>query len=160
MRPGRVDLAEQYFCQGVAELDALGETGLNSTMLGLFALVLCDLGRFEEAEQQIVRSREMAVEDDIATQTAWRIAASLTSSDRGQHERALSLADEAVEIIEGTDFLPWQAQTEEVRGRVLEAAGRADEARAAFTDALERFEQKGDQPGAERVRTRLDPLPG
>ena len=111
MRLGRVDLAERYFRQGVAELDALGETGMNSTMLGQLALSLCDLGRFEEAEQEIARSREMAVEDDFATQSTWRIAASLTASERGEHERALSLADEAVEIIEGTDFLAWQAQT-------------------------------------------------
>jgi predicted negative regulator of RcsB-dependent stress response len=43
----------------------------------------------------------------------------------------------------------------EVRGLVLAAAGRDDDAREAFEQALERYERKGNVVSAERVRERL-----
>ncbi|MEX1262881.1 MAG: hypothetical protein WEE66_02930, partial [Actinomycetota bacterium] len=75
--------------------------------------------------------------------------------------RALKPAKDTslLEIIDDSDYLGWQAEGREVRGRVLDAAGRHDEARAAFGEALERFERKGDRPCAERVGGRLASLP-
>lgn len=70
--------------------------------------------------------------------------------------------DDALEIIDNSDYLGWQAEGREVHGRVLEAAGRHGESQAAFGEALERFERferKGDRPGAERVRGRVASLP-
>ncbi|MEX1265033.1 MAG: adenylate/guanylate cyclase domain-containing protein [Actinomycetota bacterium] len=95
-RLGRSDLAEQYFRQGVKEFDELGETGFNSYLLGLWALALCDLGRFDEAESATARARELAAEDDFASQGAWRLGAALVASARGKHERATSLVDDAL----------------------------------------------------------------
>ena len=158
-RLGRSDLAERYFRQAVTELDALGETGFNSTILGSLALALCDLERFDEADEAIARSRDLAAEDDFASQAGWRMAAAIADSARGEHERAAVLADEALEIVEGTDYLAWQAGALEVRGRVLDAAGRLEEARAAFGASLDAFERKGDRPSADRVRQRLGSLP-
>ena len=158
-RLGRSDLAERYFRQGVAELDALGETGFNSTMLGLLALSLCDLERFDEAEQATARARELAAEDDFASQAGWRMAAALAASARGEHELAASLVDEALGFVEVTDYLAWQAGALEIRGRVLEAAGRLEGARAAFEASLDAFEKKGDRPSADRVLQRLGSMP-
>ncbi len=157
-RLGRLDLAEGYFRQGVAELDELGETGFQSTMLGLWALALCDLGRFGEAESAATRARELAAEDDFASQGGWRLGAALVASSRGEHERAISLADDALAILDDSDYLGWQAEGREVRGRVLETAGNEEEAGVAFSEALDRFERKGDRPSAERVRARLGAL--
>jgi hypothetical protein len=42
-----------------------------------------------------------------------------------------------------------------VRALVLEAAGRGDEARASFEQAVDRFEGKGDRVATERLRARL-----
>jgi len=79
-------------------------------------------------------------------------------SARGQHEEALRLIDEATAISAPTDYLDWQAETAAVRGLVLRAAGRAEEARAAFEDALARYERKGAVPAARRMREELETL--
>jgi hypothetical protein len=43
-----------------------------------------------------------------------------------------------------------------VRGTVLAAAGRGDEARSAYQAALDRFERKGNVVAAARIRARLE----
>ena len=77
---------------------------------------------------------------------------------RGEFDGALTLADEAVAINGRTDYLVWQGDSYEVRGMVLEAAGRGEDARAAFDEALARYEGKGNVPAAARIRARLDAL--
>src|SRR5262245_14961266 len=57
---GRLDQAEAIFRQAVAFWDARGETAFNSTLTALLALVLCDLERFDEAEDQAARSLDLS----------------------------------------------------------------------------------------------------
>ena len=140
--------------------DALGETGFNSTMTALLASALCDLGRFDEAETNARRSRELSADDDFASQAAWRAAQARVLSHRGEHGEALRLADEALAINESTDYLTWQGESDEVRGMVLAAAGRTDEALEAYGRATERLERKGIVPAVERVRARITELLG
>ena len=157
---GHPERAEQQFRRSVEQWDVLGETGFNSTITALLASVLCDLGRFDEAEVNTRRSRELSADDDFASQSAWRMAQARVLSHRGEHDDALALADEAIAINETTDYLTWQAESDEVRGMVLAAAGRTDEAQEAYDRALERFERKGVVPAAERVRARITELLG
>ena len=105
------------------------------------AMVLSMEGRADETWAQLEHTdglwrdrrhlvRELSSEDDFASQNAWRLAAALVASARGKHERATSLVDDALEIIDNSDYLGWQAEGREVRGRVLEAAGRHGESHA------------------------------
>jgi predicted negative regulator of RcsB-dependent stress response len=137
---------------------ASGETGFNSTISGLLALSLCDQAKFDEAEVQAARSRSLAAEDDFASQAASRMAQAQVLLDRGDVDAALVLADEAVAINGATDYLNWQGESYEIRAAILLAAGRVPEARAAFADALERYERKGTAPWAERARSRLQAI--
>ncbi len=155
---GRVDAAEQLFRRGVEELTARGETGFNSTMTALLALALCDGGSFDEAEEYVSKSRQLAAEDDFATQSAWRLALARILSDRGEHSAAVALAEEAAAMVDATDYIAWQGDAHEVRGSALLAAGLRDEARAALAEALARYERKGVVPSAERLRDRLGGL--
>ena len=155
---GRFEDAERYFRRGVEIFDSLGETGFNSTMTAVHASTLCRLGRFEEAEASAARSRELSAEDDFASQVAWRRAQAWVLSARGEHEEALRLLDEAAALVAPTDYLDFQAETGAVRGLVLRAAGRTEEARAAFEDSLARYERKGAIPAARRVREELETL--
>ncbi len=150
--------AERYLLRAVEGFDALGETGYNSTVTALLALALCDQGRFDEADAWVARSRELGATDDFATQAAWRMARSRILSHRGGHEEAIALADEAVAILEPSDYLAWRAEGEEVRGIALASAGRVDEARVAFGAALELFERKGVVLAIARLRERLAAL--
>ena len=152
---GKYAQAERLFRFLIETLDAMGETGFNSTIRGLLAGTLCDLERFEEAEAVASRSRELASDDDFATQAYWRMARARVLAHRAEFDEAIRLADEAIEITDPTDYLVDQGDAREVRGLVLEAAGRGDDARAAYEEALDRFERKGNVVAAGRVRKRL-----
>jgi predicted negative regulator of RcsB-dependent stress response len=136
--------------------DSIGETGFNSTISAVLALTFCDLERYEEAERFAAKSRELSAEDDFASQASWRLARARVLADRGEFEDSLRLADEAVAINERTDYISWQGDAHEVRGSILEAAARGDDAREAYETALDRFERKGNVVAAARVRARLE----
>jgi tetratricopeptide (TPR) repeat protein len=153
---GRLDDAERLFREMHEAYESIGETGFNSTITALLALTLCDLGRFDEAEAFAERSRAMTAEDDFASLAAWRCAMARVLADRGRYEEALRLAGEAIAITEATDYLVWQGDCHEVRGQVLDAAGRGDDASAAFEEAIDRYERKGNVVAAARVRARLE----
>jgi class 3 adenylate cyclase/tetratricopeptide (TPR) repeat protein len=152
---GRFEDAERTLREMNATYDEMGETGFNSTVCALLAHVLCDLGRFDEAETFAARSRGMSAEDDLASQSSWRMAQARVLTDAGRFDEALGISNEAIAIIESTDYIDWQGQAHEVRALGLEAAGRGDEARAAFEQALDRFERKEDRVATERLRARL-----
>jgi class 3 adenylate cyclase/tetratricopeptide (TPR) repeat protein len=157
---GRFDQAQDIFREAVAFWDARGETAFNSTCTALLAVVLCDLGRFDEAEHQAARSRDLSADDDFASHAAWRMARARVRSDRDDHMGALGDADQAVSILDATDYIAWQAEGNEVRGMVLAASGRTAEATADLERSIELFERKGVVPAVERVRGRLASLLG
>jgi class 3 adenylate cyclase/tetratricopeptide (TPR) repeat protein len=153
---GRLDEAERLLREMIEAYDSIGETGFNSTISGILAQVLCDLERFDEADVFSEKSRSLAAVDDFASQALWRMGRGRVFAASGAFEEALRLADEAVEIMERTDYLVFQGDGHEVRGQILESAGRGDDARAAFEEALDRYERKGNVVAAARVRARLD----
>jgi tetratricopeptide (TPR) repeat protein len=138
--------------------NATRETGFNSTTSALLSISLCELDRFEEAEEIAERSRAMTNEEDFASQHLWRVAMALIESNRGSHEKAAELAREAIDFTEPTDYLPMRGQAHETLGRVLSAAGRPDEAREAYERSLQRYQQKGDLVSSGRLRDRLAAL--
>jgi class 3 adenylate cyclase/tetratricopeptide (TPR) repeat protein len=155
---GRLDEAEAIFREMHQVYESIGETGFNSTICGLIAQTLCDVGRYDEADSFAEKSRTLAAEDDFASQGVWRMARARVLAASGAFEEALGLADEAVEIMDGTDYLVYQGDGHEVRGSVLEAAGRGGDARAAYEEALARYGRKGNVPAASRIRARIDRL--
>jgi class 3 adenylate cyclase/tetratricopeptide (TPR) repeat protein len=152
---GRLEDAERLLREMSAAYDSIGEAGFNSTIIAVLANTLCDLQRYDEAEGLAARSRELSADDDFASQSSWRMAQARVLADRGAFDDALRLADEAVEISEGTDYLTWQGDGHEARGLVLQSAGRVDDACAAYGEALERYERKGNVVAAARIRQRL-----
>jgi tetratricopeptide (TPR) repeat protein len=91
----------------------------------------------------------------VITQMLWRQARARVLAARGQHAEADLLAREAVALGEPTQMLGAQAEAYADLGEVLERAGRADEATAAFEDALGRFERKENLVRAGQVGERL-----
>jgi hypothetical protein len=69
-----------------------------------------------------------------------------------------SLAREAVAIIERTDGLNFQGDALCDLAEVLTVGGRSDEAAAALTESLDRYERKRNLAMARQVRTRLADL--
>jgi tetratricopeptide (TPR) repeat protein len=114
-------------------------------------------GRYEEAEQRVAQAREHP-DNSPATQALWRQAAALVNASRGEYTDAEALAREALTHVHQTDSPGVQADAYFDLAHVLEAAGRRDEAIAAWHEALERYERKQIVPLARRVRDRLSSL--
>jgi hypothetical protein len=75
---------------------------------------------------------------------------------RGELDRALALATDAVELAAGTDALNQHAKAQHDLGEVLSLADRGRDARAAYGLALELYSEKGNVVGASQVRSLLD----
>jgi tetratricopeptide (TPR) repeat protein len=116
------------------------------------------LGRPDEAEQLARQGRELCDPDDVWTQALWRQAQALVHSARGEHVDAVRLTEEAVGWWSRTDSPLRQGEAFGDLAEILEAAGRRDEAIAAWRDALDCYERKEVLPSAARVRERLAAL--
>jgi tetratricopeptide (TPR) repeat protein len=141
-----------------AYLEATGHTAGLSTAAPQLGRILCRLGRYDEAEQLAQKGRELGDPDDIATQIVWRRVQALVHAHRGEHTEAERLAREAVAYAQLTDMLQEQGDALADLAEVLEAAGRRDDAIAAWREALDCYERKQIIPLARRTRERLAAL--
>jgi tetratricopeptide (TPR) repeat protein len=139
-------------------LDYLAERGQLAALAAYapkFGRMLCAAGRYDEAEQAAERSRDLADEGDPAGQSLYRRVAALVAAHRGEHIEAERLAREALTYSLETDSPQIQADAYYDLAEVLAAAGRSDDAAAAWHEALHRYERKGIIPLARRTRKRL-----
>jgi tetratricopeptide (TPR) repeat protein len=141
-----------------AYLEATGTTAALSGHAPELGRVLCRLARFDEAERLAGHGRELADSDDTMAQALWRQVQALVHTQHGAYDEAERLAREAVVWTERSDALRWQGDALSDLAQVLEAAGRPDEAIAAWREALDRYERKEVIPLARRVRERLATL--
>jgi len=149
---GDLPAAEQELRRACDTLRALGETGIFSTLVAELALVLCELGRFDEAAPFIEESRTAAAAEDILSQARWRIASARVQADQGRPNEAIDVARQAVAMLEPTDVIDIQADTLVQFARVLMAAGKTAEPARALERALALYRRKGNVVSAERAR--------
>ena len=149
--------AEQLrnFCVYLTERGQMAAFGGYAPMCGR---MLCRAGRYDEAEQLAERGRDLADEDDPATQSLYRRVAAIVAAHRGEHAEAERLASEALTDSLKTDSPQIQADAYFDLAEVLAAAGRREDAAAAWHEALARYERKGIIPLARRTRERLSSL--
>ncbi|HUK95429.1 MAG TPA: adenylate/guanylate cyclase domain-containing protein [Gaiellaceae bacterium] len=150
--------AEQALRESCARYEQMGERGWLSTRAGELGHMLCELGRYDEAEEWARKSRELGADDDIMTQMLWRQVLARIKAQRGEVERAERLAREAVAYGESTDGLIGRALAHLDLAEVLERAGRHEEAADEIRKALALCEQKGDVAMAAQARERLGSL--
>jgi tetratricopeptide (TPR) repeat protein len=155
---GDHEAAEAHLRELSSWLEEQGLLGYLSTFAPLLGRELCALARFDEAETLARRGRELAEEGDVTSQALWRQVQALVHAHRGEYAEGVGLAREAVAITEQTDGLNIQGSALCDLAEVLHAAGRDEEATAALTDALERYERKRNLPMARQVRERLADL--
>jgi len=136
---------------GIAIQQEIGETGVLSTLAAMLAETRVRQGRLDEADEASRLSEDAASIDDLTSQIMWRSARGQVHAHRGDLESGESLAREAVEIAERTDFTYLQGTAHEALSVVLSLAGRATEARVALDAARERYRAKGDRPDEARV---------
>jgi tetratricopeptide (TPR) repeat protein len=152
---GDPERAEAYLAEACEFLEEQNERAVLSTAAAIRSLALFDLGRLDEAEHWASRGLELGAREDVFTQLPARRTLALLHGARGEHEVAERIAREVVELAETTDLLRWLGEAYETLGEVLAGAGRADEAAAAFEQAVDTFARKGSTVDEKRVRARL-----
>ena len=150
--------AERVLMEGYKQLIEIGETGYLSTVASHLAEALYRQERFDEAEHFTLLSEQAAAPGDLASQIGWRRVRAKVLARRGDAAPAETLARNAVEIAQQTDYSNDLAGTLVALSEVLAAAGKTAEAIAPLQEALTLYEQKGNLPQAARTRTMLDQL--
>jgi class 3 adenylate cyclase/tetratricopeptide (TPR) repeat protein len=144
--------AENELRRDYEALDRMGEKYLLSTIAGLLAQALCAQGRFEEANRMCSVTASAAAEDDPQSQALWRSVRAKVLARRRDREKALELAQSAVDQLRETDALVWQADAlvdlAETRLLLDDIVG----AREAVSEATRLYELKGSEVAAERAR--------
>jgi len=152
---GDLERAHAVLAEGIEILQSIGETGVLSTLAAMDANALYHLGRREEVLSALDLARRTGSRDDIATQAHLRATAALVSADDGRSEEAERLIDEALAMVEATDFLELRALVRESQAGVAARAGHPEAWRAAMEAALAEHERKGNLVAATHVRGEL-----
>jgi len=152
---GEFEAADRAYAEGIEILGPMGETGVLSTLAAMRATVLYRLGHRKAMEETVRLAQQTGAPNDIATNVYWRIPAAQLAADDGRLTDAARLIDEAVELIEPTDFLELRGATYEGLAHVKARAGDRDGWRAALKRALAEHERKGNLVSAGQVRDRL-----
>ena len=155
---GDVAASERAFRRSYEIMDALGDEGHKSTSAAALAEALCTLGRFEEAEPYAEIAMRVAAEDDLASQAVGRSARALVLAARGELAEAERLAREAVGLFADAESPNFRADGWMDLAKVLEMAGKPEEAADAAREALAQYERKGNLPASESTRAFIDAL--
>ncbi len=143
MLAGDLGAAERELRRDYQTLEEMGERNYISTTAGLLADVLYRQGRHRESASFAEVCRNVASEDDVASQFLWRcVRAKLLARD-GQHDDADAVLGEALALVEDTDWLDGQGDGFMSLAEIRLCAGRTAEAIVALAQAAERYEAKG-----------------
>ena len=134
-------------------LEEAGHRGLVATLEGFRGVVLAELGRgWDEAAEAAARSRELSHPDDLDSESFWRVAEAWVTAHRGELDGAVRLLRDAIEIIDRSDEILFQADARMALAGVLELRGDTGEARAAVGEALAQYRRKECVPGIADAR--------
>ena len=131
-----------------------------ATRTARLAAVLCRRGDLDTAERLAGEALAHSSPDDVVTQWIGRTVVATVLARRGARDEAESLARETVDLLADTDLLNGRAETLLALAEVLTLAGKPDEASRAFEDALDLFDRKQNEAGAEAARTRARAILG
>jgi Flp pilus assembly protein TadD len=152
MLAGDLATAEDQLRRDYAELEALGEAYLRSTVAGMLARVLVLRGAVDEADAIATEVSRIASPDDVDAQVRWRSALGRCRSLQERHDDALALLTDALAMTDGVTAPLLRAQALTDRAVALAAAGMTAEADIDFASAVDLYEAKGSRVAADAVR--------
>jgi class 3 adenylate cyclase/tetratricopeptide (TPR) repeat protein len=141
--------------EGCRLLEQAGERSFLSTANGYLGQALYALGELDAAEDRALRAAELGASDDALTQILSLQVRAKVIAKRGQYAEAEHVGREAVTVADKTDLLNVQADGYLDLAGVLALAGRTNAAAAGWTEALKRYQRKGNIVMVERTRARL-----
>jgi tetratricopeptide (TPR) repeat protein len=128
-----------------------GETYLLSSMAAALARIVRDAGRDDEALELSKTVEAAAAEDDVDAQVQWRSIRAPILARAGDIAGGEALARAALRLARASEAPALQADTLCELAEVLVLAGRADEARSVFKEAVTLYAAKGDVISARRA---------
>ena len=158
---GDLAAAERELRGSYSQLEQLGERAFLSTIAAMLGRVLCEQGRFDEAEPYAVISAETALPEDLASQVIWRGAQARVLAARGEASSE-TLARESVELAGRSDWIDLHADALTDLADVFRLLGRPQDATEPLKRAIDLYERKGSVVAAQRTRAalaRLDERP-
>ena len=156
MLAGDLAAAERELRRDYEALAELDERYILSTVAAELARVLCAARRDDEAWAATEVAQELAADDDLVSQALWRSTRGRLLARRGRLSEGLRMAQEALDMLEGTGPGVTQADALLDLAELLAAAGRGDEAVERVGEATSMLAAKGDVLGAAAARGRLD----
>jgi predicted ATPase/class 3 adenylate cyclase len=145
--------AERELLRDYETLVQMGETYFASSIAALLGEALWSQGRYDDAERFCRAAQDLAAEDDVWTQAAWRcVRAKVLVQSEQSIDEAVALAGEAVDLLGQTDAPVWRGDAARDQAEVLRVAGRLSGARESLTEALRLYESKGDVASTELAR--------
>jgi class 3 adenylate cyclase len=151
MFAGDLEAAERELRKDYQTLEQMGEHNYISTTAGLLADVLYWQGRFRDSAEFAAVCRDLASPNDVGSQFLWRcVQAKLLAQDR-QFQPSDSLIAEAIELLEGSDWVDGQGDGFMDLAEICRLRGRISDALAALAQASARFAAKGNIVSARRA---------
>jgi tetratricopeptide (TPR) repeat protein len=133
------------------ELGEIGERGMRSTLGAVYADLLARAGRLDEADRVLDEVEELGAAEDFLTVSQAAGARAMVASARGDHERAVELARQAVATADAGEYVTQRHDMWMELGEVLLAADRVEEARDALAHARELAARKGTTLVVDRI---------
>ena len=146
---------EEVLRESYEMFERMGMNTHRSTIAADLGEAVFRQGRVDDAERLSRESEQLGASDDPYNDMSWMRLRAKVAAARGDLDRALALAKDAVVIAEGVGFLDEVALTWLDFAGILHAASNP-EARPAATKALGLFERKGNLVGARWARELLD----
>jgi class 3 adenylate cyclase/tetratricopeptide (TPR) repeat protein len=146
-----LDRAAELFQFGLDMLGPQGEVGWVSTLLPMLGEVRLAQGDEVAARECAERARDICPPADIESNARWRGLLALVESRAGRHDRAVRLAQEAVDWELRGDQLDSIGDRYQDQAVVLSAAGRRDAAVEALDRAIEVYRRKENVASVRRA---------
>lgn len=140
---GNTEEAKERLTRSCSQLESFGDKSFLSSHSARLAELLCQLGRFEEAQQMARRSERLSDPSDSEAQVLWRrgLARSHIAKDRANDAEPLLV--ECLDILKPTDALYLLGDTYFALAECLDRLGRRPAALEAAGKAVEVYETKG-----------------
>jgi class 3 adenylate cyclase/tetratricopeptide (TPR) repeat protein len=149
---GTPENAEAEVTEACAVFERIGTRGHLSSAAALAARVIGAQGRYEDGERYRRMSEETASADDVVSQVLWRGTHAKALAHSGDQRLAEDLANSAVALADGTDFLMMRGDALVDRAEVQASLGRPARAASDLEQAAALYERKGILGSADAAR--------
>jgi class 3 adenylate cyclase/tetratricopeptide (TPR) repeat protein len=140
---GDHEAAERILRRAWDGLAGAGEGGFRSQIGAMLAGSLAELRRLDEAADILDEAGKITASDDVSSRGEAAAVRCVIYSRQGKHEEAIRAGEDAVRIMDATDYIEMRAHTRLALGEALLGASRPEDARQTLLAARDLARAKG-----------------